>query len=62
MATSAAGIHTKNRVAVGAGFQNGEQALSIGYQRAISERATVTFGGAFSSSESSAGVGLGFGW
>ena len=45
-----------------AGFQGGEQAVSIGYQRAISDRATVTVGGAFSDSESSAGVGMGFGW
>ena len=31
----------------------------IGYQRAISERATVTVGGAFSGDEKSAGVGFG---
>jgi hypothetical protein len=62
MAASAAGIRTPNRVAIGAGFQGGEQAVSIGYQRAISDRATVTVGGAFSDSESSAGVGMGFGW
>ncbi|MFZ7096420.1 YadA-like family protein [Luteimonas dalianensis] len=62
MATSAAGLRTQNRVGVGVGFQGGESALSIGYQRAISERATVTFGGAFSGDESSVGVGAGFGW
>ncbi|MGN7916881.1 YadA-like family protein [Lysobacter sp. 22409] len=62
MSASAAGLRTQNRIAVGAGFQGGEQALSIGYQRAISDRATVTVGGAFSDSESSAGVGVGFGW
>lgn len=62
MSASASGLRTQNRVAVGAGFQGGEQALSIGYQRAISDRATFTVGGAFSDSESSAGVGLGFGW
>ncbi|WP_430543365.1 YadA family autotransporter adhesin [Stenotrophomonas maltophilia] len=62
MATSAAGIRTQNRVGVGVGFQGGESALSLGYQRAISDRATVTFGGAFSSDDSSVGVGAGFGW
>ena len=62
MATSAAGIRTQNRVGVGVGFQGGESALSLGYQRAISGRATVTFGGAFSGDDSSVGVGAGFGW
>jgi autotransporter adhesin len=62
MATSTAGVRTQNRVGVGVGMQGSEQALSVGYQRAISDRATVTFGGAFSGSESSAGVGVGFGW
>jgi len=62
MATSAAGIHTQNRVGVGVGYQSGESALSVGYQRALSERATLTIGGAFSSDDSSVGVGAGFGW
>ncbi len=43
-------------------LQSGESALSLGYQRAISDRATVTVGGAFSSDDSSVGVGAGFGW
>ena len=62
MATSAAGIRTQNRLGVGLGFQNRESALSIGYQRAISDRATVTLGGAFTSDDQSVGVGAGFGW
>ncbi|MCW0438494.1 hypothetical protein NB723_003458 [Xanthomonas sacchari] len=62
MATSAAGIRTQNRVGAGIGFQNGESALSVGYQRAFSDRATVTIGGAFSSDDSSIGIGAGFGW
>ncbi len=37
-------------------------ALSVGYQRAISPRATVTVGGALSGDDSSIGVGAGFGW
>ena len=62
MATSAAGLRTQNRVGVGAGFQSGQSALSLGYQRAISERATVTLGGAFSGNDASLGIGAGFGW
>ncbi len=57
-----AGIRTDNRVGVGIGFQGGEKALSIGYQRALSDRATITIGGAFSGDEKSVGVGAGFGW
>ena len=62
MATSAAGVRTDNRVGVGVGFQGGESALSLGYQRAISERATLTVGGAFSGDDRSIGLGGGFGW
>ena len=62
MATSAAGINTVNRVGVGVGFQNGAAALSLGYQRALSDRATVTLGGAFSGDDGSVGAGIGFGW
>ena len=62
MATSAAGIRTDNRIGVGVGFQNGASAVSIGYQRALSDRATVTIGGAFSGDDSSVGAGVGFGW
>ena len=62
MTASAAGIRTLNRMAVGVGAQNGKTALSIGYQRAIGERAAFTIGGAFSGDERSAGVGYGFGW
>ncbi|UHQ20176.1 YadA-like family protein [Lysobacter sp. KIS68-7] len=62
MATSAAGVRTQNRVGVGIGAQRGQAALAIGYQRAISDRATVTFGGAVSGDDTSVGVGAGFGW
>lgn len=62
MAVSAAGVRTPNRVGVGLGFQGGESALSVGYQRGISDRATFTVGGSFSSDEASVGVGAGFGW
>ncbi|MBW8822818.1 MAG: YadA-like family protein [Xanthomonadales bacterium] len=62
MSSSLSGIRTQNRVGVGAGFQNGRKALSVGYQRAISDRATLTIGGAFSGGDKSVGVGGGFGW
>ena len=62
MATSAANIQTRNRVAVGVGYSEGESALAVGYQRSISRNVSFTLGGAFSSSETSAGAGLGFGW
>ncbi len=62
MATSTAGIRTENRVGVGVGYQNGESALSVGYQRAISDRATITIGGAFSSNDRAIGARRGFGW
>lgn len=62
MAASAAGVRTPHRVAVGAGVSGGEQALAFGYQHAISDRAALTLGGAFSSGENSAGVGFSFGW
>jgi autotransporter adhesin len=47
---------------VGVGFQNGATAVSIGYQRAISDKATFTLGGAASSDDTSIGAGLGLGW
>lgn len=60
MATNAAGTQSpRGRVAVGAGFQSGEQALSIGYARKVGERASFSLGGAFSGDESSAGIGFG---
>ena len=62
MATSTAGLRTQNRLGVGVGFQGGQTAMSIGYQRARSDRATVTLGGAFSGDDTSVGVGAGIGW
>src|SRR5690606_1271506 len=62
MATSAAGVRTQNGIGVGVGYQGGESALTVGYQRAISDRATMTIGGAFSGDDTSVGSGVGFGW
>lgn len=61
MATNAAGSRSpRGRMAVGAGWQNGESAMSIGYAKSISERASISIGGAFSSDDKAAGVGFGF--
>ncbi|MGY1410828.1 MULTISPECIES: YadA-like family protein [unclassified Luteimonas] len=44
---------------MGAGFNGGEQALSIGYGKRIGQRASFPVGGAFSGGERSGGIGLG---
>ena len=58
-ANAANGNSPRGRIAVGAGFMSGEQALSVGYGRRIGERASFTIGGAFSGSERTAGIGFG---
>ena len=60
MAINAANSNSdRGRLGVGAGWQNGESALSVGYSKKVSERASFSLGGAFSSDDSSAGVGFG---
>src|SRR5690606_34226655 len=60
MAINAAGSHSpRGRIAVGAGFQGGEQGLSIGYGKRIGRTASFSIGGAFSSGEATAGIGFG---
>lgn len=60
MAINAAGSQSpRGRIAVGAGFQGGEQALSVGYGRRLGRRGSFSLGGAFSGSEKSAGIGVG---
>lgn len=62
MTASLGGLHTQNRAAVGTGFVNGEKALSVGYQRAMSDRANFTLGGAFTHDDRSIGGAVGLGW
>ena len=62
MSASAAGINTTNRFAVGVGMQGGKSALALGFQRAIGDTATFTFGGAIANDESTIGMGYGIGW
>ena len=62
MASSAANIQTENRVSVGAGYAEGEEAMAVGYQRLIKRNVSLSVGAAFSGSEQSAGIGLGVGW
>jgi autotransporter adhesin len=60
MAINAAGASSVGgRVAVGAGVQGGERALSVGYARQLGDRTRMSIGGAFSGSENSAGIGFG---
>jgi len=60
MAMNAAGSRSvRGRLGVGAGWQSGEKALSIGYAKQIGERMSFSLGGAFSGSERSAGMGFG---
>jgi len=60
MAINAANSNSdRGRLGVGAGWQNGESALSVGYSKKVGERASFSLGGAFSSGDSSAGVGFG---
>ena len=59
MAINAAGARSeRGRVAVGAGWQNGENALSVGYSKAFG-RATFSLGGAFTNDDQSIGAGFG---
>jgi hypothetical protein len=59
MAINAAGSRSpRGRIAVGAGWQNGESAMSIGYSKQIGERASFSLGGAFASDDQSAGIGF----
>ena len=62
MASSAANIQTMNRVSVGAGYSEGQEALAVGYQRQLKPNVSVSLGAAFSGSEQSAGAGIGIGW
>ncbi|MGE8225375.1 MAG: hypothetical protein ACN6RK_06275 [Stenotrophomonas sp.] len=60
MAMNAAGGQSaRGRVAVGAGFQGGEQALSVGYGVRVGTRGSFSLGGAFGGGEKSAGLGFG---
>jgi hypothetical protein len=36
--------------------------MAFGYQRALSDRAVVTIGGAFNGDDSQVGAGAAFGW
>lgn len=62
MAMNTSGLAGRNRVGVGVGAQGGEQALAVGYQRAIGNRASVSIAGAFSGDEKSVSAGAGFSW
>lgn len=62
MGSSVGGMRQRNRLGLGIGGQGGEQAVAVGYQRAVSDNTSITVSGAFTQDETSAGVGVGFGW
>ena len=62
MTASAAGVRTRNRVAMAVGNYRGENALAFGYQRAVSDRVVFTLGGAFNGDDSATGAGIAVGW
>ena len=60
MAINAGGSQSpRGRIALGVGFQNGEQALSVGYGKRIGKSASFSLGAAFSGDDKSGGVGFG---
>jgi len=60
---SSAGMAGHNRIGAGVGYQGGEAALAVGYQRVSqNRRVNLSLGGAFSGSASSVGIGTGFTW
>lgn len=63
MAASASAVESgTTRIGVAAGTYGGKHALSIGVQRRFGPRVAMTLGGAFSGSERSGTVGVGFGF
>lgn len=62
MTASAAGVQSANKVAVGVGFDSGETAIAAGYQKVFRSGAVMTFGASYSGGDTSAGVGVGFGF
>lgn len=62
-ALNTAGLPGQNRLGVGVGFQGGESALSIGYQRIVRANVSVSLGAGFASGgERTAALGAGFSW
>ena len=60
MSMNASGSRSpRGRVAVGAGWQNGQSALSVGYSKQIGATGSFSLGGAFSNGDQSVGVGFG---
>ncbi len=54
---------TRNRMCVGAGYQHGQAAMGLSYQRLIDEKSTFTIGGALGrKGTNTIGIGYGFGW
>jgi hypothetical protein len=63
MAINTAGLDGDNRVGIGGGTYNGQQAGSVGYEHLFNNhRASVSVGAAVGGGQTSGGVGVGFSW
>lgn len=60
MAMNAGNARTpRGRISMGAGWQNGESALAVGYSKQVGDRVSLSIGGAFNDGDQSATVGMG---
>jgi autotransporter adhesin len=55
----AGGISERGSVSLGAGWQNGESAVAVGYSNRFGSRVRFNLGAAFSENDQSAGLGIG---
>jgi hypothetical protein len=63
MAINTAGLDGDNRVGIGGGTYNGQQAGSVGYEHLFNNHhASVSVGAAVGGGQTSGGVGVGFSW
>lgn len=62
LAMNTAGLSGPNNIGVGFGSQGGEEAIAIGYRRAISPRASISIGGSAAGRQRSFTAGAGFSW
>lgn len=62
MSMNASSLSGSNRVAVGVGSQNGEQAVAVGYQITPTPNSSVSIGAAFAKDTSTISAGFGLSW
>jgi autotransporter adhesin len=59
---AASALKGDTRLALGIGNMGGSEAMAIGLQQRVNDHSMLTFGGSFSGSENSVGVGFGVSW